>query len=217
MDQPDLTETTRLQELYARRVTTRSVDNRAGCVAPEAILALVRREGPEADRLATLDHVMACAACHREYEWLSAVDEAGDAAESVTGTASRRPWQQALPYALAASVLLAVVAILVPGRAPGPEPERGTRGDIVLVAPPAGAIVGGPLTFVWRPVPDASAYVLEVLARDGTVAFTATTSDTTVTLTDVRPLLPSTDYQWWVRAKGGATASPLRQLRLPDR
>jgi hypothetical protein len=224
MDQPDLTETSRLQELYAGRVTSRGVGDRAECVAPEAILAVVRREGPEADRLATLDHVMACAACHREYEWLMAVDQAANETESVTGAVIARPWwRRTAPLALAASVLLAVGAVVVQqryGRSGRLELERGTMSNVVLVAPRANATVGVPLTFAWRPVPGASAYVLEMLSRDGIIAFADTTSDTTVTLTDVGRLLPGTDYRWWVRAMDDVAeraTSPFRQLRLPDR
>lgn len=73
MEQPDMLETTRLRELYSRRVAARGDGGGNSCVTPEALIAVVRREGPEADRLATLDHVMACAACHRDYEWLTAV------------------------------------------------------------------------------------------------------------------------------------------------
>ena len=43
------------------------------CPSPEALLALVRREGAEADRLAVLDHVMSCAHCRAEFDLLRAV------------------------------------------------------------------------------------------------------------------------------------------------
>ena len=48
-----------LKEAYQAHLA-RSRRDRASCPPPEAIQALVRREGDEADRLATLDHVMAC-------------------------------------------------------------------------------------------------------------------------------------------------------------
>ena len=223
MDQPDMTETSRLQQLYAGRVATRVMGDRGACVAPEAILALVRSEGPEADRLGTLDHVMACAACHREYQWLTAVDQAAGQTEQKTGAAIARPWwRRAAPLALAASVLLAVGAVLVQhrlGRPAAAELERGTTGDVILLTPPANATVGVPLSFAWRPVPGASAYVLEVLSRDGTIAFADTTSDTTLSLT-AGLRLAGTDYRWWVRAMGDVaelTTSPLRGLRLRNR
>jgi len=46
------------------------------CPAPESTLALVQRQGGEPERIDTLEHVMACGACHREYQWLAAVQEA---------------------------------------------------------------------------------------------------------------------------------------------
>jgi hypothetical protein len=56
MDQPELMETARLRRLYSGRVAARA--GGAGCVTPEAILAVIRREGGEDERLATLEHVM---------------------------------------------------------------------------------------------------------------------------------------------------------------
>ena len=41
---------------------------RGACPSPEAIQALVRREGDEAGRLATLDHVMTCGECRAELD-----------------------------------------------------------------------------------------------------------------------------------------------------
>jgi hypothetical protein len=122
MDQPDLTDTARLRRLYSGRVARR----RGGedCVTPEAILQVVRREGDEDARLATLEHVMSCAACHREYEWLSAVDEAGREAERAAG-ASRRPWwSRSAPLALAASLVIAAGTALLVSRS-GTDVERG--------------------------------------------------------------------------------------------
>ncbi len=218
MEQPDLSDAS-LQALYARRVARREVDPSA-CVAPEAILAVVRQEGPEDERLATLEHVMSCPACHREYEWLSAVDQAALEAEGGSGPA-RRPWWRAAPLALAASLLVAVgAAIAVRQYAAGPEPERGGGETIALVSPHGVAAAGAPLIFAWHPLPGAPRYVLEVQRRDGTVAFTDTTADTTLTLDQPERVLPDADYRWWIReATDGAEprSSPLRSLRLSHR
>lgn len=218
MEQPELNDTSRLSRLYAGRVAARGVPDGSACVAPEAILAVVRREGREADRLATLEHVMSCSACHREYEWLTAVDQA--ALEACTSAG--RPWWRAAPLALAASLLAAVgAALLVRQALPGGvETERGTSGDIALVGPPADLGGGDSLTFVWRPAAGASSYVLEVQRADGSVAFSDTTADTTVTLAEPGQLLPESDYRWWVReVTDGAEprSSALRRLRLPRR
>lgn len=207
MEQPELTETARLQRLYSGRVAARGPA--AGCVTPEAILALVRREGGDQERLVTLEHVMSCATCHREYEWLKAVDEAAGAG----GERGRRQWwSRAAPLALAASLVLAAgTALLVTRR--GSDVERGKDGAIELVAPRVGEAAGRPLTFIWRPMAAASGYVLEVQRGDGSVAFSDTTADTTLTVTG----LSEGEYRWWIReTTDGAEprSSELRKLLL---
>ena len=67
----------RLRELYAIAQAGRSAGAGGEHPAPEAIAALVRREGPEEARLATLDHVMSCADCRRDFDLLRAVERAG--------------------------------------------------------------------------------------------------------------------------------------------
>ncbi len=219
MDQPDLTDTDRLRRLYQRSVAGREEPGNA-CVSPEAIAALIRREGSEEERLAALEHVMSCAACHREYEWLYAVDQAADEAG---GFAERRQvWWRRAPLALAASLVAAIGAgLLVQNRLrSGSETVRGEEGDIALVAPAATAQAAGSLTFVWRPVPDASGYVVEVQRQDGSIAFSDTTADTTLTLDQPTRVLNEAEHRWWVRevTEGSEPrSSGLRPLRLSGR
>src|SRR5918911_1340273 len=114
----------RLRELYARALEAREPAQREQCPPPEALLALARREGPEAERLATLDHVMACARCRPEFDLLRAIDSAGAgegearrAVPSPTRALARRRWTRwtmLVPLALAATLVLAVA--LGPGR-----------------------------------------------------------------------------------------------------
>jgi hypothetical protein len=220
MEQPNVAETERLQHLYSRRVVARGEGGGAHA-SPEEILAVVQREGSEEERLATLEHVMACAACHRDYEWLSAVDQAGAEAEGTTARATR-PWWRGAPLALAASIAVAVGAAVVLSNSlrSGPERERGAGGDIVLIAPEATAGAGGPLTFTWRPVPGVSRYVLEVQRANGSIAFADTTTDTSATLADPSRLLPDSAYRWWVREATEGTeprSSAFRDLRLAGR
>jgi hypothetical protein len=220
MEQPNVAETERLQQLYSRRVAARG--EAAGAHAtPEAILAVVQREGSEEERLATLEHVMACAACHRDYQWLTAVDEAGAETEGAMVGAAR-PWWRGAPLALAASVAVAIGAAVVLTNAlrPGAERERGGGGDIALLAPGARVAATGPLTFAWRAVPGVSRYVLEVQRTDGSVAFADTTADTAATLADPSRLLPDSAYRWWVREATEGTeprSSAFRDLKLTGR
>ena len=212
-----------LRELYERALTERGAPDRAGCVSPAAILAIVRREGGDEQRLATLDHVLACTACRREFELLRAIEVAGEQAGAVSAPARRssatRGRRQIAPLALAASVLLAVgfgVWQRV-GRHDGPEVERGAPDAVTLVAPAADAAASVPVSFVWRAVPGARRYELEVLDAGGTPVYALTTADTVVTLPDVRRLAPGAEYRWWVRVSddaGSQRASPMRRLRM---
>jgi len=221
MDQPNVTETMRLRELYSRRVTAGSPDS-APHATPEAILAVVQREGSEEERLTTLEHVMACAACHREYEWLTAVDQAGAEAEAGEGGGQRRAWWRGAPLALAASLLAVVgVGLVLSGvLRTGTEQVRGASADIVLVGPEGRARADGPLTFTWHAVPGVSRYVLEVQRTDGSVALARETADTVATVSSPSTQLPDSAYRWWVReVTDGAEprSSALRDLRLGGR
>jgi hypothetical protein len=216
MDQPDLTDD-RLQRIYSRQVAGRGAAT--PCVTPEAILAAVLREGPEAERLATLEHVMSCRDCHREYEWLSAVDQAALETEGRAGASSRKWWPGRVQLALAASLVAAVgTALLVARRVP--DLDRGKGREIELVSPVEGAAAGGSLTFTWRALPGASGYVLEVQRQDGSIAFSDTTGDTSATIADPGEALPDSDYRWWVRETTDGSeprSSPLRPLRFSGR
>ncbi|HKT59796.1 MAG TPA: hypothetical protein VJQ46_07075 [Gemmatimonadales bacterium] len=220
MEQPNVAETERLQKLYAGRVAARPSSEPHA--SPDAILAVVTREGSEEERLATLEHVMACAACHREYQWLKAVNEAGAEAEGSAGITARRSWWRGAPLAMAASLLVAVGAAVVLSGVlrTGTDRERGASGDITLVGP-AGRVSGtAPVTFTWRGVPGVSRYVLEVQRADGSVAYTDTTADTSATLIDPSRLRPDSAYRWWVREVTDGSeprSSAFRDLRLTGR
>jgi hypothetical protein len=220
-NQRDVTETTRLRQLYAQRVASRAGAGAGDHATPEAMLAVVLREGPETERLGTLEHVMACAACHREYEYLKAVNEAGIEAGSTAGIAKRPVWSSRTVLALAASLAMAVGAGLLVRNViqSGPEQVRGTGGDIALIAPGVSAPAGGPIAFVWRPVTGVTRYVLEVQRADGSIAVADTTGDTVATVEAGR-LLPATSYRWWVREVTDGSepkSSAFRELRVGGR
>jgi hypothetical protein len=220
MEQPDVAETERLQKLYAGRVAGRTGSEPHA--SPDAILAVVTREGSEEERLATLEHVMACAECHREYQWLTAVNEAGLEADGSTAAAPRRAWWRGAPMAMAASLLVAVGAAVVLSGVlrTGDDRERGASGDIALAGPGERVSGSGPITFAWHAVPGVSRYVLEVQRADGSVAIADTTADTAATVTDMSRLRPDSAYRWWVReATDGSEprSSAFRDLRLTGR
>jgi len=204
----------RLRELYAGIMTSRRRSGRLGpCPEPEAIQALVRRQGPEEARLATLDHVMSCADCRSEFDLLRSIEMAGAQA----GTADRPVRRWLAPAALAASVLVAVLVgrLALPG-APENEIVRSGAGErVTLVAPPAQVATGSPLLFAWHPIPEASRYRLEVLTDEGEVVLEAETADTAIMVQSAADL-PAGEYQWWVGATvpGATPRSDFRPLRL---
>ena len=205
-----------LREIYAGAMASRGAKagRGAACPFPEAVLALVRREGSEDARLATLNHVMSCADCRAEFDLLRSIELAG-AEAGAEARPGRRGWL--VPAVLAASVLLAVViGRLALPTAPESEVVRsGSDGGVTLIAPPPESSAGSPMLFAWHPVPGAARYRLEVLTSDGEVALEAETPDTAITLQGAAGLAPG-DYKWWVGASSAGTAarSALRPLRL---
>jgi len=210
----------KLRELYRVALAERGRGGRERCVAPEAMLAVLRREGPEEPRLEALDHVMGCHACRGEFDLLRSIEQAG--AEGTRPVLlrffSRPRWRSLAPLALAASVVLVVAVGQTLRTREAPDIARGTADAVVLLAPAPEVAAGAPVTFAWQPVPGARRYELEVLDGQGKVVFAEATEQTSVTLQDPRRLAPGASYRWWVRAttdSGDQRASPLRALRLP--
>ena len=172
-----------LRELYTRALT-----KPADCPAPEAIEALITRTGSEASRLATLDHVMSCTACKQDFELLRAIH----AAEAVNASAAGvRPRRSLAPWLAAAAVVIAAGVLTLTQLNRQPSSVRGaSSADIVLVGPANGSLV-------WRAVPGAVRYDVEIVDASGVTVFHARVADTTVS---PPATLPSGDLSWWVRA-----------------
>jgi hypothetical protein len=170
-----------LREIYTRALTSRTTD-RADCPAPEAIEALVARRGSEEERLATLDHVMSCAACTKEFELLRAIHAA---------EARERP-RRNITWLVAAAVLIVAGSLTLTRVQPPANPTRG--GSIPSDIPLVGTVNHA---LVWHPVPDAVRYDVEIVDQLGATVFSARTSDTTAA---VPADLPNTSLNWWVRA-----------------
>ena len=206
-----------LRAAYARAMASPRSAERTACPSPDALIALVQRQGSEAARLETLDHTMACAACQREFELLRAID-AAERNESGGSTRAFARWQRPLALALAASLVLAIG--LGPGRTwladRQPDTMRGDPAGIDVVRPEAAVTVPrDSLDFVWRPVSGASRYTVELLTLAGAVRLSATTTDTTLILRGARDVDPG-EYRWWVRAAlpGGERRSQPRPVTL---
>ncbi len=181
-----------LQQLYQRVVDRRSVPDRAACVAPEALQALLDRTGPEAERLRALDHVMSCRACHAEFALL----------HSVVRAAQPGHGRYYVALGLAAAVLLLVGGGVLwqTSRRNTGEVMRGVEPELRLVQPAGVVRAGGSITLVWQPAPEARGYEVELLDAAGRVVFSGTTTDTTFALPDKLPHSPGGDYSWSARA-----------------
>ncbi len=203
-----------LKEAYQAHLA-RNRRDRASCPSPEAIQALVRREGDENARLATLDHVMSCGECRTELDLLRTVEEAGLRSGAVAAPGRRR-W--VMPAALAATVLVAVGLGRLATKPSDDTVRSGDTGRVQLIAPGTEVPAGAPVSFAWRPVEGASRYRLEVLNASGDLAIEAETHDTALTSDSAARLVPGS-YQWWVIALSPAPGprSELRRLRVVAR
>jgi hypothetical protein len=189
----------RLRAAYQAMLARRSPAERAACVTAEALVALVERTGAEDERLATLDHAMACSACRHDLELLRAVEASG-------GARARRVTP--VRIALAASLVLAVAGGVYWRSicCPASDVMRGAGGRIELIAPSGDVTVGATsLIFTWRPTEGAVRYEVEILTRDGTLVYRATTVATSLTLPDsvMSEMRTGGDYAWWVTASLG--------------
>jgi hypothetical protein len=201
-----------LRAIYSGIMTSRQGRRQSACPDPEAILALVRREGSEETRVATLDHVMSCADCRSEFDLVRSIELAGAEAGAIARPGRR--WMA--PLALAASVLLAVVIgrYALPGAPERDVVRSGEKGRLTLLAPPTEATTGSPILVAWHPIEGAGRYRLEVMNAGGEVVLEAETADTAVVLQSTADLEPG-EYQWWVGATAPADVrSALRPLRL---
>src|SRR5215218_1172637 len=100
-----------LRAAYEPSLRGRRADHGASCPSPDALLAAVRGEGAERQRLEVLDHALRCNACRPELALLHSVS--GPAAELKLVTRQRGSWQRFVPWAAAASIMLAVGLVTV--------------------------------------------------------------------------------------------------------
>jgi len=198
----------RLRTAYAELLARREA-GREGCPASEEIDALAFRRGPEATRLVTLDHVMTCPGCRREFDLLRALAHAG------------RPVSRIGPgiYALAATLALTTGALLIWRAASdrAPDPLRGTADSIVLLTPTDGASLAEPPVLAWRPFAGAVSYRVEVLDRTDSVVARGSGPDTLLRLPADALAPADSTYRWRVVADlrtGGSVSSGVRRLRV---
>ncbi|HEX5819892.1 MAG TPA: hypothetical protein VFY20_13480 [Gemmatimonadales bacterium] len=200
-------------ELRARYATLLARRAREGAPAPatlEEILALAESGADTPERVARLDRVLADPRTRDEYRMLREVARA----EPVAARRRAVPW----PLAAAAGLVLVAGAALLAraGRVTGPDEMRGDATSVTLVTPAPDADVTATTPFVWRAVPGASRYVVELLAPSGEVLTSVETSDTIATPMASLDGARARGARWWVTAQlgaGGSVRSEARPLR----
>lgn len=202
----------RLRALYAEGESRREAAGGRPHLPVPTLRALADGALAERDRVAALDHAMACEACRRDFELLRAV--AAAAPRRPTRWARSRWVTGGVAAALAATVALGA-GLLWTVRRERVEPLRGFAERIALVSPPAGAMDAPPQSFVWRALAGAHRYRFELVGTDGAARYMETLPDTALALPDSVRLAPG-EYRWWVtaRVQGAQARSALRPFRL---
>lgn len=202
-----------LRQAYAGWLEQRASGGREACVSPEALLALVEQRGSEAERLATLDHAMSCAACRHDLETLRAVVAAGVKEGVAAGAGAPASWSPG--FRIAATVTLLAVAGTALFMAVRPDGSGVVRGgnDVETVAPAGDVSASEARTLLWRRQGNAERYRVELLTSSGDSVHAAETVDTTLTL-PASVTLDAPGYLWTVSAiRAGApyaTSAPRR-------
>lgn len=196
----------RLQVLYGGEVASGRA-TRGDHPSPEVLHRLAARSGDEAERLATMDHVMSCAACRKAWELLAAVEAAREPGR-------RMAWR---PLAIAATLLLA--AGLTLSRLVTAPTGGVTRGGAppVVIEPADDVAATDARRVTWHSVPDAIRYDAELLSADGQPVHSAATGDTSYVLPFQIVLAPGATYQWLVSAElssGQRVVAPARRFRV---
>lgn len=176
-----------LRRIYQEGLTTRDAP---GCPEPEALRDLVTGVLVRDERLALMDHVMACPTCRREYDLLRSFHEARP-------PASHMPYRMLALAASLAAVLGATVFLTV--QRPEPDVTRGGETAVRLVAPVSTVAASG-LELSWQPLSGEVRYTVEVIDSVGATVFSTVTRRSSVVLPDSVRLVPALDYRWWVRA-----------------
>ncbi len=182
----------RLRALYAGAMARLPAAGEAEPVPLEAMLEVLERRGSDAQRRETLRRILRDPRCREEFELLRAVVRAG--------TPPRRWWQAPVLWqAAAAIVVVAAGAAWILGRSqPTPEPLRGGQGAVTILGPADNVELSAPPSFIWRPVPDAVDYRLEVVDTTGAVVYEEQVRDT-LSPGPARDLfLPGQRYLWSV-------------------
>lgn len=212
-----MTDDAELRQAYDELLRARAPRDRAACPAPETLLALVEREGAEDERMRTLDHVMSCGACRRDFDLLRtatesatrALPELGDV-KSI-GTPRHLPWR---PLAIAAGLVVAVgIGVISRDMSTTTPPLlRGSGHTVALLAPEARQ--DGSFLLQWRRLPDAARYRVELFTPSGRMIAGATLADSSYVVAPGAAALGDS-LRWMVTAiRGDGSEARSRTERL---
>jgi hypothetical protein len=213
-----------LRQLYHAGLPGRSAAG--SCPDDERLVALVERTDHESERLATLDHVMACAECRRQFDLLRALYQAHTQLQADTEQPRAQPLThrarfgipRRLALAASISIVIGAAALFVIVSSDRETPVmRGASADLQLTAPAADAAVALPFTLSWRAVDGAAEYHVEITNSMGRTALATHTRDTAFTVAAAALPAPGS-YAWSVRAvrtDGSEVHSAARAFRVP--
>jgi len=181
----------------------------SGHLDPNDIAAYVDGALDDAARARVDAHLAACGQCRAE---LIAVRRI------LAGAPRRRRWFALTTIAAAAAVVLLIVWPRdrergVPG---GPVVRDGeTPGAVMLIAPDS--VAGLPLSFAWRPLPNATTYRVSLTTTSGVLIWSGATADTTMAVPDSVSVASGTAFYYYVDAlltDGTSVSSGVRQVRV---
>ncbi len=183
---------------------------------PERLAEVARGRGSETSRMAVLDHAMTCAQCRRDLDLVRSAVRAGQRLQ--------RDQFVARSLLAVAAVVVVAITLSVAGRgslarlwrSPTADTERGTTDRepmaVELVAPLGGVPANATPALVWRRVPGATSYLVEIVRDGGIVVLRTATPDTSLAWPS---LARGQSYRWRVSATapdGTVRRSPFTDL-----
>jgi hypothetical protein len=192
-----------LRDAYARGLPEGRPRPPLDDLSAEHLRRLVEREGPDAERLHTIDTMLRTAEGRRELEIAWAAVRAARPRRS-------RVWRWGIGVAATVAAAAGIGTIWFSSK-PTPDLLRDATSPIRLVAPLGTSPARAP--FTWRPLENAERYQLVVVDTTGADVFVTETRDTTVSLPDTLRLTPGVSYLWWVQAttRDGASVTAVTQ------
>jgi hypothetical protein len=165
-----------LKRFYRSFINLRIPGNRKNCPSLEELVSFFQSRRRTGNKLKIVDHITNCSACAQEFEFLLELQRYQ---EKILGQVSEsrptRPFFHSIPASMNSvnrlwrfssvliGMVLVVVSLVVILQNGGPVVEtRSVRSSLILLQPAPEQSVTPPLTFAWKGLPGAEAYVLEL-------------------------------------------------------